>query len=263
MNVFFILAQILSFLIFPLTWIIALFLLALFLKNKKWARRCLIYGIIILLFFTNSFIANVAVGFWEYPITLDDEMTSDYDVGIVLGGGMVTIDAQNKRMTFRDNVDRMLQAAYLYKKGKIKKILFSGGSGSLIFRDMRESVLLKKYWLDLGIPDSVMLVDTISDNTYQNAIYSAKILNNVCPHGKFLLITSSIHLRRAMGCFKKAGIKVIPYGTNKRTGNFFYGMSHYFDFKTYFIPNIQAIGTWDQLFHEITGYFIYSLKGYI
>ena len=72
MNVFFILAQILSFLIFPLTWIIALFLLALFLKNKKWARRCLIYGIIILLFFTNSFIANVAVGFWEYPITLDD-----------------------------------------------------------------------------------------------------------------------------------------------------------------------------------------------
>lgn len=254
---FFILSQILSFLITPFTWIVTLILLALFLKNKKWSRRCLIYGVVVSLFFSNSFISDVAVSLWEYPITLDNEMAASYDVGIVLGGGMVTVDAQSKRMTFRNNIDRMLQAVELYKKGIIKKMLFSSGSGSLIYRDMLESALLKKYLVTIGIPDSVILVDSLSDNTYQNAIYSADILKKNCPDGKYLLITSSIHMRRAMGCFKKVGINVYPYSTNKQTGKFI------FDFKHYIIPSIEALGAWDQLIHEIVGYLVYDIEGYL
>ena len=254
---FFVLAQILSFLITPLIWIITLFLLALFLKNKKWAKRCLIYGVIVSSFFSNSFISDIAVGLWEYPITLDNQMDSSYDVGIVLGGGMITIDAQNKRMTFRNNVDRMLQAVELYKKGKIKKMLFSSGAGSLIYRDMLESALLKKYLVSIGIPDSVILVDSLSDNTYQNAIYSKQILKKNCPNGKYLLITSSIHMRRAMGCFKKAGINIVPYSTNKQIGRFV------FDFKHYLIPSIEAFGAWDSLIHELVGCIVYRIKGYL
>jgi len=231
--------------------------LALFLKNKKWAKRCLISCVVISVFFTNSFFSDEAVRLWEYPITLDNEMAASYDVGIVLGGGMVTIEAQSNRMTFRNNVDRMLQAVELYKKGKIKKFLFSSGSGSLIYRDMLESALLKKYLINIGIPDSVMLVDSLSDNTYQNAIYSAEILKRKCPNGKYLLITSSVHMRRAIGCFKKAGIEVTPYSTNKQAGK------RIIDFKHYLIPDIEALGVWDKLIHEIVGYLMYAIKGYL
>jgi uncharacterized SAM-binding protein YcdF (DUF218 family) len=254
---FFILSQILSFLIMPFTWITALILLALFLKNRKWSKRCLIYAVVVTLFFSNSFISDEFIRLWEYPITLNDEMEESYDVGIVLGGGMITIDAQTKRMTFRNNVDRVLQAVELYKRGKIKKILFSSGSGSLVYRDMLESALLRKYVISIGIPDSVILVDSISDNTYQNAIYCADILKKDCPKGKYLLITSSIHMRRAIGCFKKAGIEVTPYSTDKRTGK------RIFDFKHYLIPSIEALSAWNSFIHEIIGYLMYAVRGYL
>jgi uncharacterized SAM-binding protein YcdF (DUF218 family) len=254
---FFIFSKILSFLITPLTWIIVLLLLALFLKNKKWKKRCLVYCIIITLLFTNHFLADEAVSLWEYPITQNKDLAASYDVGIVLGGGMITIDADYDRMTFRNNVDRILQAVSLYKSGRIKKMLISSGSGSLIYRNMLEAALLKRYLSNIGIPDSVMLVDSISDNTYQNAINSSQILKKDFPKGKFLLITSSMHMHRAKECFEKAGINVTPYSTNKQTGK------RGFDFIHFLIPDVEALTEWDSLIHEVFGYMVYDILGYL
>ncbi|MGD0710461.1 MAG: YdcF family protein [Bacteroidales bacterium] len=254
---FFIFSKILSFLINPLTWIITLLLLALFMKNKKWSRRCLIYCVIVTLFFTNPFLANEATRLWEYQITQDKDLVANYDAGIVLGGGMVTIDTQFDRMTFRNNVDRIMQAVSLYKTGRIKRMLISSGSGSLVFRDMLEAALLKRYLITIGIPDSVMLIDSISDNTYQNAINSAQIIKKNFPNGKFLLITSSMHMRRAKACFEKAGINVTPYSTNKETGK------RLLDYKQFIIPDIEALGKWNSLIHEIFGYLVYNVYGYL
>ena len=254
---FFIIAQIVSFITSPLTWIIVLLLLAVFVKNKKWAKRFLIYSLIFTLFFTNNFFADEAIHLWEYPITNDKDLTETYDVGIVLGGGMVTIDAPSQRMTFRNNMDRLMQSILLYKQGKIKKMLFSSGSGSLVYRDMRESALIRKYLLTIGIPDSDILIDSISDNTYQHAVFSAQILKKKYPNGKYLLITSSTHMRRAQGCFKKAEISVIPYSTGLQIGK------RMIDLKHYIIPNLGALGTWDKLIHEVIGYIVYAIKGYL
>jgi uncharacterized SAM-binding protein YcdF (DUF218 family) len=150
-----------------------------------------------------------------------------------------------------------LQAVSLYKTGKIKKMIISSGSGSLVFRNMLEASLLKRYLLTIGIPDSVMIVDSLSDNTYQNAINSAQIIKKEFPKGKFLLITSSMHMRRAKACFEKAGITVTPYSTNKETGK------RLFDYKNLIIPDIEALGKWNSLIHEIFGYIVYDVSGYL
>jgi uncharacterized SAM-binding protein YcdF (DUF218 family) len=254
---FFITSQILQFMFAPLTWIIALLLLAVFLKNKKWSRRCLIYAVIVTLFFTNCFIAAEFTRLWEYPITQDKDLDTTYDAGIVLGGGMVTIDTHYDRMTFRNSVDRILQGVSLYKTGRIKKILISSGSGSLIFRNMLEASLLKRYLITIGIPDSVILTDTTSDNTYQNAVNSAKILHKEFPSGKFLLITSSFHMRRALKCFIKAGIDATPYSTDIKTGE-----NRAFDIVSFLVPNTGALDTWNHLIHEWVGYLAYDAWGY-
>jgi uncharacterized SAM-binding protein YcdF (DUF218 family) len=254
---FFIIAQILSFLFNPVTWIITLLFLALFLRNKKWAKRCLVFVTIMTLFFTNPFITDEVIRLWEYPITQDKELAASYDAGVVLGGGMVTIDTDYDRMTFHNNTDRIFQAVGLYKTGRIKKMLISSGSGSLLFRDMLESSLLKRYLLTIGIPDSVILIDSLSDNTYQNAENSAQILKKEFPSGKFLLITSSIHMRRAIGCFNKAGIEVTPYSTCKITGRRTFRIGHLF------IISIEALDNWDKLIHEVIGYAVYAIWGYL
>jgi len=254
---FFILAQVFSFLINPVTWIVVLLVLAVFLKNSKWAKRCLKYAVILVLFFTNFFISDEVARLWEYPVKSNNELAKSYDVGIVLGGGMITIDKQNDRLTFRNNVDRILQAVSLYKEGRIKKMLISSGSGSLVYRDMLESALLRKYLITIGIPDSVMMIDSLSDNTHQNAVNCAALLKKDSPGGKYLLITSTIHMRRAMGCFKKEGIDVTPYCTNPITGKRIFDLGHYL------IPNLEALGNWDKIIHEIAGYVMYSMFGYL
>jgi uncharacterized SAM-binding protein YcdF (DUF218 family) len=256
---FFIVSQVLGFLITPLTWMVALILIAAIWRNKKWSRRCLIGAAIVSVFFTNQFIALEAYRLWEFPITEDAKLDSCYDVGIVLGGGMVTEDAQNHRLTFRNNTDRILQAVGLYKTGKIKKMLLSSGSGSLKYRDMLECALLRKYLLRIGIPDSVMLVDSLSDNTYQNAVNTAGLLKKEFPDkpGKYLLITSGSHMPRALACFKKAGISVTPYSTSIVCGKRDYSISDFL------IPSMEALRTWNFLTHEWLGYITYWIFGYL
>lgn len=254
---FFILSKILSFFLSTFTWIFILFILTLILKNKKWSRRCLIYGIAFLLFFSNSFIATEALRLWEYPLTEDKNLAETYDAGIVLGGGMVTIDTDYDRMTFHNNTDRMLQALRLYKDGKIKNIILSSGSGSMVYRDMLEASLLKRYFVNIDVPDSAIIIDSLSDNTHENAVNTAKILKSKYPEGKFLLITSSMHMRRAIGCFKHEGIEVTPFSTCLITGE------RELDFGHLIVPNMEAIGQWDSLIHEVAGYIIYAVSGYL
>ncbi|HRS54707.1 MAG TPA: ElyC/SanA/YdcF family protein, partial [Bacteroidales bacterium] len=76
-------------------------------------------------------------------------------------------------------------------------------------------------------------------------------------NGNFLLITSAIHMRRALGCFKKQDINVMPYSTDKITGK------RRWDILYLISPNIQAIVKWQNLIHEVIGYYIYRLMGYI
>lgn len=256
--IFFILSKLLSFLVSPLTWIFGLLLSALFIKDRAVSRKILILSIGVFYFFTNAFIADEVLRFWEVQVTRDSELTQTYDVGIVLGGGMVTYDDEYDRLTFRVNTDRILQAVALYKDKKIKKILISSGAGSLANREMLEATLLKRYLTTtLEIPDSALLIDSVSDNTYQNAKFTADILKKKYSKGKFLVITSATHIRRAMACFAKAGISTTPYSTDKITGK------RKFFFNHLFIPNLNAIRHWELFLHEVLGYFIYLIMGYI
>ncbi len=194
---------------------------------------------------------------WEVPITTKEQLKGTYDLGIILGGGMIQHDKENDRLIFRANTDRFLQALELYKEGKIKKMLISGGAGHLIYRDMLEAALLKTYLVKIGIPAQDILVDSTSDNTRQNAINSAKIIAQNCPNGRYLLITSSCHMRRSVACFVKAGIFVTPFPTNKYTGRRVYSVQHLF------IPDVRSLLFYDTLIHEILGYVVYEIVGYI
>lgn len=194
---------------------------------------------------------------WEVQVTKASDIKQTYDCGIVLGGGMVNYDDTYDRISFNNNTDRIMQAVYLYKTGKIKKMLISSGSGNILYPEMRESALLKKYFLSVGIPDSVMLVDSTSDNTRQNAVNSAVILKKQFPNGKYLMITSGFHMRRALACFKRVGILADSYSTNK------YGGKRIYYFYHLIVPNLESLMLWDKLIHEIFGYCVYGIYGYL
>ncbi len=208
------------------------------------------------LFFSNSFITDGFIRLWERPVVKIQDIDEVYDVGIVLGGGIITYEKQTDKLTFRSNVDRIMQAVELYNAGKIKNILISGGPGSLLYRDMMEAVLLKRFLLKINIPDSVIYIDSMSNNTHQNAVFSKEILDKNFHGNKFLLITSAIHMKRAEACFTKTGVKVDEYCTNKYVG------ARRYQFDYLFVPFVVNFLLWDELIHEVIGSVVYSVMGY-
>ncbi|MCF8234348.1 MAG: YdcF family protein [Bacteroidales bacterium] len=241
----------------PFLWILVLLIFALITRKIRRQKRLLFISLILLYFFSNSFIVMETIRLWEVPVTKTGDIENRYDVGIVLGGGMISYDEEKDRRTYRNNIDRLLQAIELYKRGHIEKLMLSGGSGNIVFRDMLESSMLKEFLVNIGIPEQDIIIDSLSENTYENAVFSAELLKREYPEGKFLLITSAIHMPRAAACFEKQGISTEPYSTNAYAGPRRYHFAHLF------VPSIINFVLWDRLIHESLGYVAYWTMGYI
>jgi uncharacterized SAM-binding protein YcdF (DUF218 family) len=151
-------------------------------------------------------------------------------------GGMGRIDERQDRFDFNDNGDRLFQTLELYHKKRVRKLLITGGSGSISKPHHREAIYIKKYLKNIAIPDSNIIIENNSKNTYENAIFTKAILDSLQFKGSILLVTSSFHMSRSLAIFNKAGYKnVTPYVTNKISG------LRKFEFDHCFIPNTEAV----------------------
>jgi len=96
-----------------------------------------------------------------------------------------------------------------------------------------------------------ILIDDASRNTYENAVMTAKLLENR-KMKKLLLVTSAFHMFRARGCFKKVGLDVDIYPVDYMAGN----MEN--DFRS-FLPASVSLAKANLVIHELIGIFIYSI----
>jgi uncharacterized SAM-binding protein YcdF (DUF218 family) len=93
---------------------------------------------------------------------------------------------------------RLPAAIELYKQGRAKKILFSGGmqfEGS----ELTEAALLKEEALALGVLEEDIITEEISLNTLENVLASLLVLqrefqlHNI---NRILVVTNSFHMKR-------------------------------------------------------------------
>jgi uncharacterized SAM-binding protein YcdF (DUF218 family) len=239
----------------PLVWITIILIYSLITKNPNRRKKSIWTILIMVLFFGNEFIANEAMRAWEKePLPIDS--VQNFNTAIVLTGITNTEkESVNDRVFFQKGADRLLHTVQLYKEGRIKKILITGGSGKLI-GGVLEAVQLKKVFLFCGVPDSALIIENTARNTIENALYSKKMIDSINLKGPYLLITSAFHMRRAEGCFQKAGIQIISFPVD------LYTYDRSFKFNRLFIPSESAFSKWAVLIHEMLGYFIYKLAGY-
>lgn len=254
---FFIFSKILSFIIAPYTWI---FIGLLFLLKKLWNtpfKKIVLFFIAFVYIVSNSFLVDELVRAWEYE---DDDIylkETKYDLAIVLGG-FSRVDERLQKIDFNYSGDRLFQTLEMFHKKRVEKIMITGGSGSILHPEHVEALYAKKYLLNINIPDSCIVIETKSKNTFENAINSKHILDSLKFNGSVLLVTSSFHMKRSLAVFKKAGYtNVTPFVTNKITG------LRKYEFDYCFIPNIEAVNSLNIILHEIVGYYIYKLKGYL
>lgn len=251
---FFILSKVLDFLLSPLVWIVGLLLFALIAKNIRYKKRSFYFGFALLLFFSNPFIADRTFRAWEgEPVPMSS--VGNYELGIVLTGVTMNMDDIPDRVFFSKGADRVLHAVQLYKGGKIKKILISGGSGSVLRKDIPESDKLRQVMLYSGVKDSDIIIENRSRNTRENALFSKQVIDSLGLKGGKLLITSAFHMRRSMGCFDKVEVGVEPFKVD-----FYHGSSGFR--LDDLVPNEYSLYLWNVLIHEVTGNIVYRLLGY-
>lgn len=255
---FFILSKALYFLIKPINWVAVLLLYALLGKKTKWKKRCLIWAILLFFFFSNHFLFNQIVRTWEVDSIQATASMPHYDIGILLGGySNLNLTPSYDRHNFSDRANRLTQTLELYYNGKIKKILLSGGSGRLIGHEQSEALEVAAFLMGIGIPEEDIIIEANSRNTYENALYSSKLIQRQYNGASCLLITSAWHMRRAQACFQKVGLVITPYSVD------YIGELRRFAPESLFLPDRKGFYHWEILIKEWVGYFFYKLKGYI
>ena len=128
------------------------------------------------------------------------------DYIIVLGAGI-----KGKRVTplLAGRIDKGME---LLKYNPNAKLILSGGMGP--GEDIPEGVAMAAYAKDKGVSDERIIVEDKSKNTYENLLFSSKLIDKENP--KLALVTTSYHVFRALVFAKKLNIPCIGYGSKTK-----------------------------------------------
>lgn len=248
---FFFLSKILLFLLKPIFWIIAILLAAIITKNEIKRKRRLIIALVLTFILSNNFIINQC--FLAYESKGNQNFDSAYDVGLVLGGFSKKDTFINRTVFFEAN-DRLMQTLALYSEGKIKKIMISSGSAQVLHQELKEADAVKDYLINIGVPDSNILIENQSRNTIENIEFSKVILDSLYQSPRILVISSAWHLPRVELCLKNR-LNADVFACN------FMG-DPVKDYSAYqlIIPNANALSRSELLIKEWVGYVFYWMK---
>lgn len=138
--------------------------------------------------------------------------------GIVVLGGAVSPDVSHVRDTVALNeaAERLTVVAELAKRYPDARIIFSGGSGALVFDDRPEAEFAVRLLETLGVPRGRLVAEDKSRNTVENARFSRDIAQPKSGE-RWLLVTSAYHIPRSIGVFRKVGFPVEAYPVDWRT----------------------------------------------
>ena len=120
------------------------------------------------------------------------------DVLIVLGGS--TLDYG---MVGGSTYWRGVYAVLCYREARYGQVVLSGGPES----SESAALALRRFVLSQGVPEKVIRVESRSNSTRENALFTAALLRDT--PGRKLLLTSEYHMFRASRAFRKAGLDVL------------------------------------------------------
>ena len=108
---------------------------------------------------------------------------------------------------FRERINHGIN---LYRKGKVRKLIFTGGRGNS--GEPTESSAARRYAMRGGVPAADILIEEQSHNTYENILY-AKRLADARGVRKVLIVSDPLHMKRALVMASDLGLAAEPSPT--------------------------------------------------
>jgi uncharacterized SAM-binding protein YcdF (DUF218 family) len=235
---FFIFSKTLALLATPSNFIGALLFIGLLLFAFQWpasAQRLVTVGIVLLMLFGFLPIGSLLL----FPLTERFPVWSNHGGDptgmIILGGG--------------DVAGRTVAIADLARRFPHSRVAVTGGGGFLLGPSEAEAQLIARLLEGVGVSAQRIVVEDRSRNTGENAAFARQLLQPKAGE-RWLLVTSTQHMPRAVGCFRNAGFEVEAYPVQSRTGA---AMS---------IPILSdRLARTDEAVHEWLGLIVYWITG--
>jgi uncharacterized SAM-binding protein YcdF (DUF218 family) len=166
------------------------------------------------------------------------------DAILVLGGGVGATLPSRVLPSLVTGAPRSWFASRLFRAGKAPVVVAVGGG---------DSAAMTEFLIDLGVARESILQESRSRNTVENALYVKPILE---AHGirRALLVTSALHMPRAVAIFRAAGIDVVPASSDVEVvAERKYGWGA-------FLPHADALFRTTRVMHEMLGFFGFRVQ---
>lgn len=188
------------------------------------------------------------------PIPVTESPSAD--AIIVLGGCVGAADYPRVEVDLTGAADRVLHAARLYRAGKSPMVIATGGAIKWLGSKTPEAHSISRLLQEWGVPAKSIIIELGSLNTYQNAVNTKRLLDRQGLEN-ILLVTSAMHMPRALATFRMAGINAIPSPTD-------YGVTDREESTILdFLPDAGALAGTTQAIKEYLGLAVYRWRGWI
>jgi uncharacterized SAM-binding protein YcdF (DUF218 family) len=173
---------------------------------------------------------------------------------ICLGGALDTVVSPARgEVALNEAAERMTAIAELARRFPNARIVFTGGSGRLLYQGSTEAELAARLFESFGIAKERITLEDKSRDTLENARFTTELIKPK-PGERWLLVTSAHHMPRSVGLFRSEGFPVEAFPVDYRTRGAI-------DVLRAFSPMSDGLRRTDTAMREWVGLVIYRVTG--
>ena len=208
MSYTFLLKKIAAAFVLPLGFSLVLLVIGwslLFFRRRQRAAKVFIFaGILALVLPSLGPVANMLVQPLEKQYPPLDLSGAKTDFVAVLGGG-ISEEGPDKTAAAlnRASFIRLAEAVRVHRSIPGSRLILSGGSG---FDRVSESEVMAETAMRMGVSRKDIILESKSADTEDQA----RLIKQLVGKGRLVLVTSAVHMPRAMALFRKAGMEPVP-----------------------------------------------------
>ena len=254
---FFIFSKIFNFFLDPLNILIISFLLFIIItaKRSKNRFRPALWFFILWFLLLYKPIPEFFLQGLEDRFVYNEEVFLGLDGIIVLGGGTGSgkVAKDRNEYSLGEGSERIIKGLEFVRKNPQGIIIFTGFSEALIHEGLSEAEIIEKLIEALNVDFTNIIFEKRSRNTFENASYTSKIINEL-KIKKWGVVTSASHMKRAIEAFnhQNSEISFDPIPVDFQTKN-----------SIYWGPGKMqsSLNFWRIYIHETIGYWVYKFTG--
>lgn len=177
----------------------------------------------------------------------EDLARKDVQYIVVLGGDIRAGDLTPADRVANSSLVRVMEGIRLWKGVPGSRLVVSGGSDSRDLMTTAEGMGILAQ--SLGVPKTAIIMEDLSWDTEQEA----KLLKPTLEKSRFALVTSALHMNRALMNFRRVGLDPIPAPADFHFKKFAYTIKSV-------LPGLENLGIAQGCIHEYLGTLFLILK---